>query len=611
MSVNFTPTLNVYTDLTPFRYWCQKVLPLVYDDSLSYYELLCKVVDYLNKTMEDVNLSIDDVSKLHTAYEELQAYVNNYFDNLDVQEEINNKLDELVQNGTIEEIFSDEVESILNVAQDAALEAIDNIPENVTDWLEEHIIQETGYVIDDTLTVQGAAADAKKTGDEISALKSDLDDIDDKLFSESDNLFNIEDIVRDSVPETLGSGPDVFVTLANWTTSNYIPVTAGEQYALIYNGNITQGAVFRVACYADGVMTYKSAVNEANPYTIPDGVDHIRFFSNTSGLFATVDATSFKQYTSTMTTQWVAYGRTPKYALKEDVYKYGVFVDGNNYYHFVRFGDKDLIRLFKQEGPNNLFQFSGLYVGKVDTNGVTIDSTIATNGTDTVGPISIMRQGIDSGGRFTGGWHTITVNGTVCPTARQTALDITIDGESIIGKGGLHTGKCIVNVTNALYFPQTITGTDLTVDAVQAIEEHVMYVLDEKMTARVTHTYVADTRVILYYGMQTIRVGFDKGILPNNEMAIDFSSMSANVNLDKPENLIQISNADWIYDILLKPYGLAQYTHNPGTGSTKYGYLPVSTRKIYSVLIEGTYDYSYITQGKVLTWEGEWNIYPR
>lgn len=43
-----------YHALRPFRFWCQKVLPLVYDDSLSYYELLCKVVDYLNKTREDL-----------------------------------------------------------------------------------------------------------------------------------------------------------------------------------------------------------------------------------------------------------------------------------------------------------------------------------------------------------------------------------------------------------------------------------------------------------------------------------------------------------------------------------------------------------------------------
>ena len=35
---NFTPTLGNYKALQPFRYWCQKVLPLVYDDSLSYYD---------------------------------------------------------------------------------------------------------------------------------------------------------------------------------------------------------------------------------------------------------------------------------------------------------------------------------------------------------------------------------------------------------------------------------------------------------------------------------------------------------------------------------------------------------------------------------------------
>lgn len=98
---NFTPTLGDYKDLQPFRFWCQKVLPLVYDDSLSYYELLCKVVDYLNKTMEDVGTLEGDVTNLHKAYEQLQDYVNNYFNTLDVQEEINNKLDLMANNGTL------------------------------------------------------------------------------------------------------------------------------------------------------------------------------------------------------------------------------------------------------------------------------------------------------------------------------------------------------------------------------------------------------------------------------------------------------------------------------------------------------------------------------
>lgn len=103
---DFTPEMGNYRTLQPFRYWCQKVLPLVYDDSLSYYELLCKVVDYLNKTMEDVETLHGDVTNLHTAYEELQSYVNNYFSTLDVQEEINNKLDNMVENGSLGDLIS-------------------------------------------------------------------------------------------------------------------------------------------------------------------------------------------------------------------------------------------------------------------------------------------------------------------------------------------------------------------------------------------------------------------------------------------------------------------------------------------------------------------------
>lgn len=103
---DFTPIMGNYKTLQPFRYWCQKVLPLVYDDSLSYYELLCKTVDYLNKTMEDVETLHGDVTNLHKAYEQLQGYVNNYFSTLDVQKEINHKLDTMVENGTLSDLLT-------------------------------------------------------------------------------------------------------------------------------------------------------------------------------------------------------------------------------------------------------------------------------------------------------------------------------------------------------------------------------------------------------------------------------------------------------------------------------------------------------------------------
>lgn len=91
-NADFTPALGNYHDLSPFRMWCQKVIPLVYDDSLSYYEVLCKLVNHLNVMLQNVETLAGDVNALHVAYIQLQDYVNHYFDNLDVQEEINNKL---------------------------------------------------------------------------------------------------------------------------------------------------------------------------------------------------------------------------------------------------------------------------------------------------------------------------------------------------------------------------------------------------------------------------------------------------------------------------------------------------------------------------------------
>ena len=64
--------------IKPFRFWCQKVLPLVYDNSLSYYEILCKVVDYLNKVIEDDNTFIEELQELEEALAEVQNIINNF-----------------------------------------------------------------------------------------------------------------------------------------------------------------------------------------------------------------------------------------------------------------------------------------------------------------------------------------------------------------------------------------------------------------------------------------------------------------------------------------------------------------------------------------------------
>ena len=41
------------------KYWCNKILPLVYDDSLSYYEVLCKTSAKLNEVITSTNGLLD------------------------------------------------------------------------------------------------------------------------------------------------------------------------------------------------------------------------------------------------------------------------------------------------------------------------------------------------------------------------------------------------------------------------------------------------------------------------------------------------------------------------------------------------------------------------
>lgn len=60
------------------RFWVQKVLPLVYDDSLSYYELLCKVVDKLNETIEMYSELPDMVSEIEAAIAQINEWIDNF-----------------------------------------------------------------------------------------------------------------------------------------------------------------------------------------------------------------------------------------------------------------------------------------------------------------------------------------------------------------------------------------------------------------------------------------------------------------------------------------------------------------------------------------------------
>lgn len=57
---------------------CKFVLPLVFDESLSYYEQLCKIIEYLNSILQGVNLNTEEIEDIKKQIEKIQYILNNF-----------------------------------------------------------------------------------------------------------------------------------------------------------------------------------------------------------------------------------------------------------------------------------------------------------------------------------------------------------------------------------------------------------------------------------------------------------------------------------------------------------------------------------------------------
>lgn len=100
--MNEKPKINIGY-VSPLKKICMTIgeLPTSYLETMTYYEMLVWFVEFLkNQVIPVVNNNSEATKELQTLFIELQNYVNNYFDNLDVQDEINNKLDEMLEDGT-------------------------------------------------------------------------------------------------------------------------------------------------------------------------------------------------------------------------------------------------------------------------------------------------------------------------------------------------------------------------------------------------------------------------------------------------------------------------------------------------------------------------------
>ena len=131
------PTMKVI----PLKKICMTIgeLPTAYLETMTYYEMLIWFIEYLkNNIVPTINNNASAIQEVQSVVlalqnyineykdsidsdvEELEEYMNNYFENLDVQEEINNKLDQMLEDGVLEQI----IEQFL---QSTALWTFDNV----------------------------------------------------------------------------------------------------------------------------------------------------------------------------------------------------------------------------------------------------------------------------------------------------------------------------------------------------------------------------------------------------------------------------------------------------------------------------------------------------
>jgi len=147
------------------------------------------------------------------------------------------------------------------------------IVDEVTDWLDTNInpISEDLVIIDSSLSISGAAADAKKTGDEISELNERIDvtEITDTTLSSSD----LENGALDA------SGMNAGSMLYRVRTSNYIELPEnGDAYVNV----VSEENVYFTAWYftVNDFATSKISMEDwrkSGKLNVPSNAKYVRF----------------------------------------------------------------------------------------------------------------------------------------------------------------------------------------------------------------------------------------------------------------------------------------------------------------------------------------------
>ena len=132
----------------PIRFHCYKVLPLVYDESLSYYEQLCKILYSLNDTIKavtDIQTAIKDIGgnvtelteKVNAMVSEIDAFEKNVNDTLQIINETIENYD--VRFNNLEAELTKEIQDNVKALKDYIDATLGNIEADVREIIEREL----------------------------------------------------------------------------------------------------------------------------------------------------------------------------------------------------------------------------------------------------------------------------------------------------------------------------------------------------------------------------------------------------------------------------------------------------------------------------------------
>lgn len=131
------------------------MIPTSYLVSMTYEEQLLWLCNYLEKeVIPALNNNAEALKEVQDLYVELKKYVDDYFSNLDVQEEINNKLDEMATDGTLDRIINQEIFGDLQKDVSNLKERMTNVEQNESS-LSENVNQLLLGQIDEEIVMIG------------------------------------------------------------------------------------------------------------------------------------------------------------------------------------------------------------------------------------------------------------------------------------------------------------------------------------------------------------------------------------------------------------------------------------------------------------------------